>query len=80
MLKMSPHRLVLLYQIDREIQEIVEYFTQIKNMWDMERSGKRVSGTLQLYNLGLNNEKIKNNQMYSGDSTNIINLLVHLVS
>ena len=80
MLKMSPHRLVLLYQIDREIQEIVEYFTQIKNMWDMERSGKPVSGTLQLYNLGLNNEKIKNNQMYSGDSTNIINLLVHLVS
>ena len=80
MLKMSPDRLVLLYQIDQEIQEIVNYFTQIKNMWDMERSGKPVSGTLQLYNLGLNNEKIKNNQMYSGDSTNIINLLVHLVS
>lgn len=80
MLKMSPHRLVLLYQIDREIQEIVEYFTQIKNMWDMERSGKRVSGTLPIYDLALTNEKIKNNQLYSGDSTNIINLLVHLVS
>ena len=65
---------------DNDIQAIVNEFIKIKNMWDMARSGKGVSGTLPIYDLSLTNEQIKNNEMYSGDSTNIINILVHLVS
>ena len=54
---MSPDGLVLLYQIDREIQEIIKYFTQIKNMWYMARNGNDVSRTLPIYDFGLTNEK-----------------------